>query len=788
MAVLRCKMCDGDLDYQENATVMQCKYCRTWQTVPQVNEEEIQNLFNRANVLRRKCEFDKAEQVYERILEQNDREPEAHWGMILCKYGIEYVKDPATDEHKPTCHRTSYDSIVADEDYKLALEHADYASRELYEKEAKEIDVIQKEILALSAKEKPFDVFICYKENDGNGNRTQDSVIANDIYHQLTQEGFKVFYAAITLEDKLGKDYEPIIFAALNSAKVMLAVGTKPEYFNAVWVKNEWSRYLKLIKKDRTKLLIPCYRNMHAYDLPEEFAHLQAQDMSKVGFITDLIRGIRKVMDASKPKETTVKIEAVAPTSQSVAPMLKRVFLCLEDQDFSKASELLENVLNVDPECAEAYIAKLMIEKKLGSKELLYSLDCDLNENSTFIKAKRFADAAYTAVLEEYRNESMYRWAKGLKNTGKQRADVAIIDEAIEILSTIDFYKDSAEVIKQCEYDKTDIFYSAALAKKSAASSNKNLKLIDEAYREFKRIIPHRDSAEQADECITIKNEILDGNNAALYQECLTQLQELQNADTQQLIEHTYKQVTAALKKLGDSYRDVPELKQKAEEYRCDNLYRLASATVKKFEDETNLQVAKKIFQSISDWKDSAKRIDKIDKLLKLLRERNSARNLLKSVKTKIQTNETAISRASDAKRQSIVFRSVWVILMICLAITAVLLVTGKTQEEMDFYAIFFVIAFMAIGVLGAVRIGKSDYTNSLFTLLVPGLNALMMVVCVAIGFACFFIPLDKDDKVTLRTAKQAQQEMKTLNNEEMQLGTLVNSLNEEYEKAKRAF
>ena len=69
MAVFRCKMCDGDLDYKENATVMQCTCCRTWQTVPKVDEEEIQNLFNRANLLLRKCDFDKAEQVYERILE-----------------------------------------------------------------------------------------------------------------------------------------------------------------------------------------------------------------------------------------------------------------------------------------------------------------------------------------------------------------------------------------------------------------------------------------------------------------------------------------------------------------------------------------------------------------------------------------------------------------------------------------------------------------------------------------------------------------------------------------------
>ena len=78
-------------------------------------------------------------------------------------------------------------------------------------------------------------------------------MLANDLYHQLTNEGFKVFFSRITLEDKLGTAYEPYIFAALNSAKVMIVIGSKPEYFNAVWVKNEWSRYLALVKQSGGK-------------------------------------------------------------------------------------------------------------------------------------------------------------------------------------------------------------------------------------------------------------------------------------------------------------------------------------------------------------------------------------------------------------------------------------------------------------------------------------------------------------------------------------------------------
>ena len=296
MSVFKCKMCGGNLQISENTNIATCEYCGTNQTISKSRDEVITNLYNRANDLRIKCEFDRAEQIYEKILEQDNTEAEAHWGIVLCRFGIVYVKDPKTEQMIPTCHRTSYESVITDADYLSAIKYGDNKQKEFYISEAEIIDKIQKKALDIVRNEDPFDVFICYKETDENGKRTVDSTLANDIYYQLTQEGYKVFYAPITLEDKIGKEYEPYIFAALNSAKVMLVLGTKPEYFNAVWVKNEWSRYLKLIREDRSKLLIPCYRDMNAYDLPDEFAHLQAQDMSKIGFIQDLIWGIKKVV------------------------------------------------------------------------------------------------------------------------------------------------------------------------------------------------------------------------------------------------------------------------------------------------------------------------------------------------------------------------------------------------------------------------------------------------------------------------------------------------------------
>ena len=285
MARIQCKMCGGELNLTENTASGTCEYCGTLITFPKVSDERLENLYNRAEHFRKIHDYGKAVQVYEQFITANPEDSEAYWGLVLSRYGIEYVEDPASHERIPTCHRMSYDSILSDADYLSALEHAGYAERQIYENEAKRIAEIQKGILAISSQEQPFDVFICYKESDDYGRRTKDSVTAQEIYYELTDAGYKVFFARVTLESKLGQQYEPYIFAALNSAKVMLVVGSKKEYFEAVWVRNEWSRYLELMKKDRKRLLIPCYKDMDAYDIPDELSMFQSQDMVKIGFV-----------------------------------------------------------------------------------------------------------------------------------------------------------------------------------------------------------------------------------------------------------------------------------------------------------------------------------------------------------------------------------------------------------------------------------------------------------------------------------------------------------------------
>lgn len=469
--IIKCKMCGGDLDFEPGSTVCECEYCGSKQTIPSADSEKKTNLFNRANRLRMNSEFDKASAVYEQIVAEFPEEAEAYWGLCLCAYGIEYVDDPATGSKIPTCHRTLPTSIMEDSNFEQACDYADPVARKVYREEAKTIDRIQKDILSIVQNETPYDVFICYKETAEDGSCTEDSVLAQDVYEALTAKGLKVFFSRITLEDKLGTQYEPYIYAALSSAKVMLAFGTTYEYYDAVWVKNEWSRFLGMMKADKRKVLIPCFKGLDAYDMPKEFKGLQAQDMAKLGWMQDLVRGVEKLCGkggtASSAPNTVVQKTVVQEVQESgkADNLMKRVYLYLEDEDFEKASEYIDKVLDVDAEYAPAYVAQVLVAKKLTKEANLTILRASIDDDPTWKKALRLANeeqkqrylgyAKQISVNEAYDKEER-RLARERRVKQKQyhRALSAMNQKdypvALLIFKKFGDYEESRKLFQQC--------------------------------------------------------------------------------------------------------------------------------------------------------------------------------------------------------------------------------------------------------------------------------------------------------------------------------------------------
>ena len=511
MAVFKCKMCGGTLEFSPGDRIAVCDSCGSKQTLPQLDDNRLRALYERADALRRADDFDGAAAIYEQIVTENADDAEAYWALVLCRYGVEYVEDPATRRRMPTINRAQYTGIFDDENYRAALRHASPDQRALYESEAREINEIQKSILSISQKEEPFDIFICYKETDERGRRTPDSVLANDMYHQLTQAGFKVFFSRITLEDKLGSAYEPYIFAALNSARVMVVLGTRPEYFGAVWVKNEWSRYLALIKSGADKTLIPAYRDMDPYDLPEEFSHLQAQDMSRLGFMQDLIRGIEKILGKSASPSAG---EPAFSKAVDIPPLLKRISLFLEDKNWKEAAQYCERVLDREPENAQVYLFELMAELEVSTVDELSACSEPFDERSNYKKAVRFGDEEMRAMLTDCtaqiyeRNHSRsYRAAQAAMDAAKNEADFEAAAARFDALSD---YRDSEEQKRQCllraeAIRKDRIYFSVqkALANANSVISYKALA------NELSEISGWRDADAIAAECREKANQLI---------------------------------------------------------------------------------------------------------------------------------------------------------------------------------------------------------------------------------------------------------------------------------------
>ena len=414
MPIFKCKMCGGDIQLAEDKTFGTCEYCGSTMTLPRVSDEQRAAAFNRGNHFRRAGEFDKALGVYEHIVADDDTDAEAHWCCALCRFGIEYVEDPATYEWLPTCHRASFDSFLEDVDYLAALEHSDGITRRQYQKDAAKIAEVQRGILAASQNTEPYDVFISYKELDGNGERTRDSILAQEIYYRLTEKGWRVFFSRISLEDVPGTQYEPYIFAALNSAKVMVVVGTSAENLNAVWVKNEWSRFLAMMRKDRSKLLIPCYQGMDPYDLPEQLSVLMSYDMGKIGFIQDLIRGVDKVLGAEKKEEVVKETVVVQQTGgPNVTALLKRGQQALEDGDWDKAKDFFDQVLSMDAENAEAFFGLFLTETKSTDENAYISKVCGQQGESEILYVPLAKDRIEAVVkrcaIKDYLSETEIR-------------------------------------------------------------------------------------------------------------------------------------------------------------------------------------------------------------------------------------------------------------------------------------------------------------------------------------------------------------------------------------------
>lgn len=375
MGGLKCKMCGSNLDIGDSITVCKCEKCGTSQTVPDIEDDKELKLFERAGRLRFNCDFDKAAGIYNTITDSYTEEAEGYWGLILCKYGIEYA-DNASGKKVPVCHRISYDSVMDDEDFELVMENLDSESRAIFREEAKIIEENRKKYIQIAESEQPYDIYISYRAKDDNGDKTAVSEIAGHLYNKLTSAGYSVFLSEAALKGKKQSDCEPYIYSALNSANVMLALGTSYDDYNDVWVKNEWNRYLEIAEKNKNKCLIPCYKDVDEYDIPKEFAGLKVCQLGNDDTFNNIMAEIANVVKPESVNQPAPEPEKAEPAEEieleeieiiepvDINKLLDEGFSAISDKNWKEANKLFFQVLDEEPDNSKAYWGQLLVQQE----------------------------------------------------------------------------------------------------------------------------------------------------------------------------------------------------------------------------------------------------------------------------------------------------------------------------------------------------------------------------------------------------------------------------------------
>ena len=317
-----CPFCGGEFAYNNGKP--KCRYCGAYKTLSASNEET--SLFYSATQKLRLADFVEAELEFDDIVQKYPENSNGYWGRLMAKYGIKYEQD-YDGSRIPTCYATSIESIYTSNDYLMALKYADADNKAFYQEKAAYIERIRKEWIAKADKEKPYDIFICYKDSDReNGiTHTKDSDECLELHSYLTEKNYRVFFSRVSLHGIGGEKYEPYIFNALSTAKIMIVYGSKLEYITSPWVKNEWTRYGKRIQSGEkaSNSLVVAYKDLNPGDLPAPLRSRQCFDANSMRFYNDLTNMIEKIVHA--PVRPTLTSDAATEYSNGLSYVIDKM-------------------------------------------------------------------------------------------------------------------------------------------------------------------------------------------------------------------------------------------------------------------------------------------------------------------------------------------------------------------------------------------------------------------------------------------------------------------------------
>lgn len=375
MAAFICRYCGAPLETAETS-VCECRSCGRLQSIPLIDSAEKRELLLRAEQLRREQRYDKAIQLYERMIALSPADADVYWALALCRYGVMFFADGGL-----TLQRMQAHSFISDSDYQQALKFADEKQRRLMEDTAALIDEKQRRISELSVGIS-YDVLLC------SGTDKESAGYSMALYNRLCSEGINVFYPDVTLKTTAKSEWEPYLFSAVNSAKALILTVTDSDILNDVMVMNFCGRFISVDMGGRA--VIPVLFGVTPGELPPELSKFQALNAANLGFEQNLVSRVKALLSGVHFNESSAEEN----------PLVRRAYIMLSDRQFSEAESMCVRIEPLFP--AEAALIRLLCEYGVTTGEALGTLSADIMKSENYRLAMQHGNEALRLKLKKY--------------------------------------------------------------------------------------------------------------------------------------------------------------------------------------------------------------------------------------------------------------------------------------------------------------------------------------------------------------------------------------------------
>ncbi|MBE6587308.1 MAG: TIR domain-containing protein [Ruminococcaceae bacterium] len=220
--------------------------------------------------------------------------------------------------------------------------------------------------------------------------------------------------------------------------------------------------------------------------------------------MTELSRLVVSIASSDEPQPPKQDGETSHRISPSVAPLLKRAYIFLEDGEWASADVYCEKVLDLDPENPHAYVGKLLAELRVRNREDLKDVSEPFDNNGNYQRAFRYGDSELRSELtgciehivarnELARMEEIYLRAKKAMSTARTEKE---FKAAAQMFESISKYEDSESLARQCTERVKDMILDSG----KAQMNHHTLVNYNSAIKKFESIPGWKD----ADECAAV--------------------------------------------------------------------------------------------------------------------------------------------------------------------------------------------------------------------------------------------------------------------------------------------